>query len=333
MSPLQTQRNYAIAGLVVLSAVTLAVIPFFGMHMITLADLMPGGDEVLQQIFWQIRLPRVFTSFIAGAALAVSGMVFQALFRNPLATPYTLGVSTGASLGAALFILSGVSFTVLGYRGIGIASFLGALVAVSFVYTLSRLNRRFSAASLLLAGVAVNFFFSSLILLVQYFSDFHDSFRILRWLMGGLEVFGYRPVFELAPVVAVASVIILAMTHDLNQLASGEELARARGVNINLVKNTLFIATSVMVGAVVSVCGPIGFVGMMAPHICRLLIGGDHRFLGPASMLFGGVFLTLCDAVARTVFAPAELPVGIITAFLGGPFFLWLLIRTPRRGL
>jgi len=325
-------HRFVMPLLLLLSLVTLATAPFFGMENISPEDAF-NADSVNGRIFMQIRLPRVLTAFLAGAALAISGMVFQALFRNPLATPYTLGVSTGAALGAAVLIHLGLSFSMLGISGLSIASFVGAMAAVSFVYFLSRLKRSFSAASLLLAGVAVNFFFSSLILLVQYLGDLFDTFRILRWLMGGLEVFGFRSVMELLPFTIIGSLVVLGLTHELNQLSSGEELARSRGVNVNLVKNTLFLVTSLMVGGVVAVCGPIGFVGMMAPHICRLLIGADHRLLAPASLLFGGVFLTLCDTVARIALAPAEMPVGIITAMLGGPFFIWLLVRTPGRSM
>jgi iron complex transport system permease protein len=178
-----------------------------------------------------------------------------------------------------------------------------------------------------LAGVAFSLFFSSVILFTQYMSDFTHSFRILRWLMGGLEVVGYEPILNMAPFVISGSAIIFFMTHELNLMAVGEEIAVSRGVDVGSAKSILFFATSLMVGGVVAICGPIGFVGLMAPHICRLLIGADHRCLTAATLLFGGIFLTLCDVLSRTLIAPAEMPVGIITALLGGPFFVWLLLR------
>jgi iron complex transport system permease protein len=275
----------------------------------------------------------VAVGFLAGAGLAACGMAFQAMFRNPLATPFTLGVAGGASFGAAVYLQLGLSFAFLSVSGISLFAFLGALGAISLVYGLTRLRRGFSAMGMLLAGVAVNMFFSSLIMLVQYLSDFTESFRIMRWLMGGLRVLGYDGVVSLAPLVALSLAILYALTHELNLMTAGEELAVSRGVNVRRVKHLLFLATSLCVGGVVSVCGPIGFVGMMAPHICRLVVGANHRRLLPATCLFGGAFLVACDTLARTLIAPAEIPVGIITSVLGGPFFVWLLVRRPNGGL
>jgi iron complex transport system permease protein len=180
---------------------------------------------------------------------------------------------------------------------------------------------------MLLAGVAVGFLFSSLILFIQYLSDFAETFRMIRWLMGGLDVVGFEAVLRLAVFVLAGLVVVLLHADELNLLATGEDLAAARGVEVSRTKKVLFFATSLMVGGVVAVCGPIGFVGMMSPHICRLLVGPDHRRLAPVTLLFGGAFLLACDTLARTVIAPAEIPVGVITALLGGPFFLWLLVR------
>ena len=294
----------------------------------------PGSDTVQADIFWKIRLPRTLTAFFAGAALALSGMAFQALFRNPLATPFTLGVSSGASLGAAIYLRAGILFSFIGISGQSVFSFVGAVSAILFVYGMTRVKKGFSTATMLLAGVAASFFFSSMILFMQYISDFTNSFRILRWLMGGLEIVGYRPVMNILPFVLVGSVIVSFLTHELNLMITGEDIAISRGVNVRRVRSLLFFAVSLMVGGVVSVCGPIGFVGMMSPHICRLLVGPDHRYLIPASFMFGGAFLTICDTISRTLIAPAEIPVGIITALLGGPFFLWLLLSgTTERGI
>ena len=179
---------------------------------------------------------------------------------------------------------------------------------------------------MLIAGVAINFFFSSLILFMQYLSDFANSFRIIRWLMGGFEIVGFRPVMTLVPFVVIGSALVFMLTHELNLLTLGEDIALSRGVDVKKIKMVIFFATSFMIGGIVSICGPIGFVGMMAPHICRLLIGAEHRLLTPASFFFGGAFLVLCDTLSRILIAPAEIPVGVITALLGGPFFLWLLL-------
>jgi len=306
-----------------------------GMEPIPVTVLSDSGavDGALRTVFWQIRVPRTCIGFLAGAGLAACGMAFQAMFRNALATPFTLGVAGGASLGAALYVRFGLSFALLGISGVSIFAFLGALGSISLVYGLTRLRHGFSTAALLLAGIAVNLFFSSLIMLIQYTSNYAHSFRIMRWLMGGLEIMGYERVFQLMPLVGISILVLYAVTHELNLMTVGEELAISRGVDVRRTKGILFIATSICVGGIVAVCGPIGFIGLMAPHICRLLVGGGHRRLLPATCLFGGLFLIICDTLARTAIAPAEIPVGVITSVLGGPFFVWLLVRTPAGGL
>jgi iron complex transport system permease protein len=296
------------------------------------AILNPNLDQPEAVILWEIRLPRACLAWIAGAGLAVAGMVFQAMFRNVLATPFTLGVSSGASLGAAISVRLGLGTAFLGFSTVSVGAMLGAVLAIGIVYGLTRLKRNCSTGAMLLAGVAVNFFFSSLILLIQYTADFYDTFRILRWLMGGLQMVGFGAPLQLLPFVLAGAFITAVMVGELNLLTTGEELAASRGVAVMRVKTTLFVSVSVMVGVIVSICGPVGFVGLMCPHICRLIVGADHRHLQPATLFFGGAFLVTCDTVARTVFAPTELPVGIFTSFLGCPFFFWLLIKPPRGG-
>ena len=301
--------------------------PFFGVTPSPLsAALDPFGAGMEAVVFWRIRVPRVLTAFLAGAGLGVCGMAFQALFRNPLATPYTLGVSSGASLGAALYLRLGLAGTLLGAGGASGAAFAGAAAATLLVYGVARARGGSSGATLLLAGVAVSFFLSSMILAVQYSANLHDSFRLLRWLMGGRGMVGYDAVLAVLPFAGTGAAVIALMTQELNLVATGEDLALSRGMDVVRFRRLLFFAVSLTVGGVVAVCGPIGFVGMMAPHICRLIVGPDHRRLFPATLFFGGAFLTVCDAVARCVLAPVEIPVGIVTAMLGGPFFLWLLL-------
>lgn len=326
------RRVAVLVVLCVLALLVLALSPLMGMKFIVPQALfVEGADAMDRDILLDIRLPRVCMAFLAGAALSLSGMVFQAIFRNPLATPFTLGVSSGAALGTALYIRLGLSFALLGISGMSIAAFAGALLAMFVVYGLTRLKGGFSSATLLLAGVAISYFCSSLILMIQYLSGFTHSYRIIRWMMGSLDVTGFEPVGNVLLLVIIGSGAVLVMIRELNLLMTGEELAVSRGANVSVVKKTLFASVSLMIGGVVAFCGPIGFVGLIVPHICRLLIGPDHRFLTPASFLFGGVFLTVCDTVARTIIAPTEIPVGIITALLGGPFFIWLLLT--RRGI
>jgi iron complex transport system permease protein len=331
----RTRKTGILIALFLGSVVVLLTMPLIGMKFTPIqAILDPAGSGIEGEIFWKIRVPRVLAAWLAGAGLAAAGMAFQALFRNSLATPFTLGVASGAALGAALSIRFGIALSVAGISSTPLWAFAGALVSILLVYGItrgtSRSPRGMSTATMLLAGVAVSFFFSSLNLFTQYISDFTHTFRIIRWLMGGVQVTGYRSILEMLPLVMGGLVITLWLTRELDILTTGEEMAVGRGVDVVRTRNLLFFGASLMVGGVVAVCGPIGFVGLMVPHICRLLVGPGHRFLAPASILAGGSFLTLCDTFARTVIAPAEIPVGVITALLGGPFFLALLIRDQR---
>lgn len=320
------RKQVMVAVIIVFAAACVFGAPFLGMEIISPVAVFQGS-EVIQDIFWRIRLPRVITAFFAGAALSISGMTFQALFRNPLATPYTLGVSSGAAFGAAIYVRLGIAFSLFGIAGQSLSAFLGACVALGTVYGLTRMRQGVSTATMLLAGVAVSFFFSSFILFLQYISDFTHSFRIVRWMMGGLEVVGYRPVFMIFPVALIGGVGLMLLARELNLISFGETIALSRGVDTARLKTALFFMVSFLVGMVVSVAGPIGFVGMMCPHISRMLVGHNHRYLMPASFFFGGAFLVMCDTIARTIIAPAEIPVGVVTALLGGPFFLWLLMQ------
>ncbi len=314
-----------LAVMAVTTAAVLLAAPFIGMEKITPAALA-ADKGMVAEIFWRIRVPRVIIGFIAGASLALSGMAFQAVFRNPLATPFTLGVSSGAAFGAALYMKAGIIFGLAWLPGQSISAFVWAAVSIALVYGLTRVRRGFSTATMLIAGVAISFFFSSLILFMQYMSDFTQSFRMVRWLMGGVETLGYASIWTLIPFMVFGAGLIFVSLRELDLLSLGDDIAAGRGVEVKRTRRRIFIAASLLVGGVVSVCGPIAFVGMMAPHICRLLVGEGHTRLAPASFLFGGTFLVLCDTLARTVIAPAEIPVGVITALLGGPFFLWLLL-------
>jgi iron complex transport system permease protein len=290
-----------------------------------------SGDEIEARIFTEVRLPRVSLGFLAGAALATAGMAFQALFRNALATPYTLGVSAGASLGAAIYVHAGVSTSLAGLPGQLFAALAGALASIVLVYLLARAALGFSSATLLLAGVAVSFVATSVILAIQYIGDVTTSFRIGRWLLGGLEIVGFLPVIQLLPFTLTGLGVLLAIPRQLDLLVIGETSAASRGVGVRTVKQLIFGSASLMVGGVVAICGPIGFVGLVVPHVGRLLLGPGHRRLGPFSALAGGAFLVACDTVGRTVIAPVEIPVGIISALIGGPFFLALLVQGGAR--
>lgn len=319
-------------GFFVFAAIVTAAAPLVGGRMLSPMVLFQAAGQSLDaEIFWKIRIPRTVVALLAGAALSVAGLAFQAIFRNALATPFTLGISSGASFGATLFVRLGASAASLFGFGISAAAFAGALVSMSVVYGLTRVRRGISMGTLLLAGVAVSFCFSSAILFIHYTATLAQSFKIVRWMMGGIDVVGLQAIWQLAPFVAVGVAALAFVAGDLNLLASGSDIAAGRGVDVRRVRAIVFFTVSVMVAGVVSVCGPIGFIGLMAPHICRVFLGWDHRYLLPAAVVFGGAFLVLCDTVARTIVAPIEVPVGVLTSMLGGPFFLWLLISEGAR--
>ena len=289
---------------------------------------IPFERNVDAQILFVARLPRTIAGMLVGSALATAGVIFQGLLRNPLATPFTLGVSSGAALGAMLAITFHWVMAAGPLSAVPLASFAGSLAAVLVVYALAtaRARRGLSTNVLLLAGVTLNAFFSALILFVQYFADFAEAFRAIRWLMGDLDVSSYQPIVAALPLLLVAGVAFAWLPRALNVLTMGAEAAEARGIDVTRAQRVAFFSASLATGAAVSVGGPIGFIGIVVPHLVRLLVGSDHRAVLLASALFGASFLVLCDTFARTVLAPIELPVGVVTALIGGPFFLWLLV-------
>ena len=289
---------------------------------------IPWDANVDAQIFFVARLPRVIAGALVGATLAAAGVVLQALLRNPLATPFTLGVSAGASLGAMLAVSTSLELSVLGVTSIPLASFAGSLIATGIVYALAASQRRgLSTNVLLLAGVTLNAFFSALILFVQYLSDFAEALRAIRWMMGGLDVASYLPIVAALPFIVVSMIAFAVMPRTLNLLSLGTEAAAAKGVDVIRVQRLAFLSASLATGAAVSLGGPIGFIGIIVPHLVRLMVGSDHRLVLPAATLFGASFLVLCDLAARTLMSPLEIPVGVVTALIGGPFFLWLLVK------
>lgn len=318
-----------VAALFLLMVVAIVLSPLVGSTHISLWRVfdrsIPFNDNVDAQIFFIARLPRALAGALVGGSLAAAGVVFQGLLRNPLATPYTLGVSAGASLGAMLAITFG---GMLPFAGAAPASLAGAMLAVSIVYLLARARHSgLSTTVLLLAGVTLNSFFSALILFVQYLADFADLFRAMRWLMGNLDVSSYAPLIGALPLVLLAGAGFAWLARPLNLLTLGADAAGARGVNVVAAQRLAFFSASLATGAAVAVGGPIGFVGIIVPHLVRLMVGSDHRVVLPASAFLGAGFLVLCDVLARTLLAPMELPVGIVTAMIGGPFFLWMLLK------
>lgn len=321
--------NARLGALVLLSISALVFCPFVGMIEIAPSVLSdPFGRGTGQRIFWELRVPRALVVFLAGAALSVGGVVFQSMFRNHLACPFTLGVSSGAAFGIALFEkLAPLSWALFPLPLSWVAGMAGSAVTIGAIVMLARRSSGFGTAEVLLSGVVINIFFGSLILFVQFLGDYGEVFRTTRWLMGGFELTGMRAFYALAPAVILPCFIVAVRSRDLDLLTMGDELALGRGLDVVAATRRFFFAVSLMIGVTVSICGPIGFVGIMIPHTVRVFLGPIHRELLPASFFFGGAFLLICDTMARSIAAPAEIPVGVITALLGGPFFMWIMLR------
>jgi len=330
--PIRQRLLWTVAGFGTLALAAVVFAPLVGSTRISLASAfdrsIPYADNIDAQIFFVARLPRVLAAALVGSALALSGVVFQALLRNPLASPDTLGVSAGAALGAMMAITFSLDFSLLGISAVPLASFAGSMGALAIVYGLSTARRRgTSAVVLLLGGVTVHALLSAVIAFVQYLADFTQTFRNVRWLMGSLDVASYAPIAAALGPLTIAWAGFATLPRVLDLLSVGSESAAARGVNVERTERVALISASLATGAAVSLAGPVSFVGIIVPHLVRLIVGADHRLVLPASALFGGAFLIGCDLVARTIIAPLELPVGIVTAIIGGPVFLWLLFR------
>ena len=298
---------------------------FLGNSLISPSDIF--NSDTINEIFFKIRLPRALLALITGAVLAMSGAVFQSLFRNPIASPFTLGTASGASLGATLYIISPLAISFFGFSLVTIFSFAGAIVSIMIIYLISMFLKSFKDNTMILTGVVINFFFASIILLLQYTTDPANVFKITRWTMGGLNVIGYTPIVNTAIFFILGSIIIYNYRNELNLLSIGDEVSISRGVEINKVKKILFVVTSLMIGSVVAFTGPIGFVGIIAPHIASAFVGKNYKHLLIASALTGSSMLLICDLISKIILSPAELPVGIVTAIFGGPFFIWVIIR------
>jgi iron complex transport system permease protein len=328
---LLTRRRYVavLGGMTALFVAVSILAPLIGPAAISFTQALSDHESTDFNILLRVRVPRVLMAGLVGGALALSGVTFQAILRNPLASPFTLGVSGGAALGAVLAILFAGGGASAGLW-IPLAAFAGALAVVFTVHTLAGARRHPSPVTLLLAGVVLNFVCASLIQLVHYYADLTQSFLMVRWMMGSLDVFEYRTLAYVAPVVIAILFVLAYHARALNALSAGPDWARSRGVDVKRLVTLNYFAASLLTGAVVAHSGPIGFVGLIVPHVVRLVLGADHRLLVPCSFLGGGAFLVVCDTFARTALSPVEVPVGIITAVLGGPFFLWLLLFRRR---
>ncbi|MHB8781058.1 MAG: FecCD family ABC transporter permease [Candidatus Geothermincolia bacterium] len=281
-------------------------------------------DPTVETIIISVRLPRVVLALLVGMALALAGTIFQGLFRNPMADPGIVGSSQGGALGATLAFFFGIEFYWGGLSAVPLFAFAGALGAVLLLYLLARTGGTVPVTSLLLVGFALSSFIASIVTLLMVVSKDRLP-NIFFWLMGGLGTSNWSRVTAILPFIVAGIAISVFFTRDLNLMLLGEARAAQLGLSVERTKLLMLMTASLLVGAAVSVSGIIGFVGLMTPHIVRLLTGPDHRYLVPGSLLGGGLFLVLADLLARTVIAPNELPVGIVTAFFGAPFFIYLL--------
>ena len=329
-----------ISGIILLSLLTVLVCLTFGAQPIGMGVVMQtlvagvrDGQAGIESagvpgvIVWQVRLPRILLAFLVGGSLAGVGVALQALLRNPLAEPFVLGISSGAAFGATLAMLLGVGNTFLGVSTLPLWAFAGGLLAIMVVYRISVAYRMLSVHTLLLAGVILNALFSALIMFAISIADPTQAFKMMLWLMGTLTVPEFWTLVTLLVYLACGFLILFWLARPLNILTLGDESARSLGVEVDRIKKLVFVTSALVTGAVVSIAGLIGFVGMVVPHAVRMIVGADHRLLLPVAALAGGAFLTVADTVARTALAPTELPVGVVTALIGGPFFIYLLVQ------
>lgn len=287
--------------------------------------LFGGGTDIERRVVWQLRFPRVVMALTVGAGLAVSGVAMQGLFRNPMASPFILGLSSGAAFGAALAMVFGIAL-LPGYLAIPSMAFAFCLLTLLLVYNIAKVGGRVPIETLLLAGIAVGAFFSALVNLMTYLAG-DDLQGIVFWMMGDLTQFGWDNVYVVLPMVIFGASIVMYYSRDLNAMMLGDNHAQNLGIEVGKVRVHLLIACAMATAAAVAFVGIIGFVGLVIPHVMRLIVGPDHRILVPTSILAGGIFLLLADVLARWVLAPQVLPIGIITALIGAPYFVYLLRR------
>lgn len=308
------KRSWILAGLLLLLPVSVVIATFTGVGSLHTPAIL------------EVRLTRILVAALAGAALSLSGAILQAILRNPLADPYVLGISAGGGLGAALAIVGGGA-AFLGLWSIPASAFAGAVATIFLVYGLARKGGKVPVHSLLLSGVIVGAVFGSLLMFVLSNTQANTLHTLMGWLLGDTEVWHAPILYVLAATVLVGVIVALVFSRDLNVMVLGEEPAAHLGLHVERVKKMFFVLSAVVTGATVAACGLIGFVGLVVPHMVRLAIGPDHRYLVPASVLGGASFLVLADTVSRILLPPRVIPIGVVTAFLGGPFFIFLLRR------
>jgi iron complex transport system permease protein len=285
-------------------------------------------SSVENAIIWHIRFPRVILALLAGVGFAASGTAMQGVLRNPLVSPYTLGLSSGAAFGAALAIVTGVGVVGSGNYLIILNAFIFALLTMALVYGIARI-RGITPETMILAGIAVTYLFMAGVSLLEYTAG-EELATIVYWIMGSLTAASWHQIYFVLPVVLICVPLMMRYAWDLNVMGAGDEVATSLGTNVKRVRVICLTLATIVTATIISFTGIIGFIGLVAPHITRMIIGGDHRFLLPCSCLVGAIILLSADTLARTIIAPTMIPVGIMTAFLGVPFFIFLLVRKRR---
>ena len=309
---------------ILLSFIIIVTAPFIGQIDISFINLL-NSSKMDYQVFWDIRVPRVILAFFVGAILALSGLVFQTIFRNPMSTPFTLGVASGATLFTAIGIVLGfLSF-------ISLFAFIGAMVTIVLLFIISSKLESVETSSLLLVGIALSFFYSACLMVLFFISDLQESYEIVRFTMGSLDIVGFNDIYIIATAAIFLLFLILKFRYELKLLLTSHQFAKLKGIDVKKVNYTLLLGVSVAVGVAVSITGPIGFVGLIVPHILKIFLKSSADKLIVPIFFFGGVFLVFCDMLARNLGTVSDIPIGVVTSFLGAPFFIYLIITRKKR--
>jgi len=283
-------------------------------------------------IILKLRLPRIILASFVGAGLSIVGASFQGMFKNPMADPYVLGISSGAALGATLSMVFGIDSHITGLSLTALCAFIGAVITTLIVYNIARIGSKVPSTTLLLSGVAISFLLSSIISLIMTFKR-EQIERIVMWTMGSVSAASWNHVLVVIPVVIISTIVLYFLSRDLNVYQLGEDDAKTMGIETEKLKKYILLICTIQVSVAVSVSGIIGFVGLIVPHVVRFLTGSDNRVVIPFSALVGAIFLVLCDTIARSIVPPMEIPVGIVTSIFGVPFFMYLLYKTKKKVL
>jgi len=305
--------------LIFLSCIIIGIAPFYGQIDLSLEKIFMQSS-MNHQVFWNIRLPRIILAFLTGGILALAGLVFQTVFRNPMSTPFTLGVASGATLFTALAIILGFTYF------ISLFAFLGSIITIIILFLITSKLQDIHTTSLLLVGIALSFFYSACLMVLFFISDLSQSYEIVRFTMGSLDTVGFEDVYFMLFSSLLILVIIVKFKHQIKLLLISYEFAQLKGVDVKKTNYILLFVVSISVGICVSITGPIGFIGLIVPHILKTLYKKSSEQLIYPIFFYGGVFLVLCDLIARNIGVNSDIPIGVVTSFLGAPFFIYLIL-------